>query len=110
MKRAFVRTSTGHLVSALVPINTPNVLNVGDRVAASRVLDMGYAGKIRRGEQGTVDFIDEHTGTIWILMDINHRGLSEWHNHLWLEPYGTEDIIDGILCVLCNIATLRSVA
>jgi hypothetical protein len=108
MKRAFVRATDGHLVSELVPLNTPNVFQIGDRIVATRPLDLGYYAQIERGEQGTVEYIDEHTGFVEILMDKLHRGLFEYGNCIWLEPFGTEDILDGIMCVAAYIA-LRSV-
>jgi hypothetical protein len=110
MKRAFLLTDDGHLVSALVPISTRNVLNIGDRITASRPLDLGYAAQIKAGERGTVDHIDAPTGTVEVLMDSYHRGLTEWFNHIWLEPYGTEDIIGGIMLLHSAAEVLRHIA
>jgi hypothetical protein len=109
MKRAFVIAQNGHLQSELVPIGTPDVLRIGDRLTASRVLEAGYGAQIQPGEQGTVDHVDASTGFVEVLMDLLHRGLHEWHNHIWLEPFGTEDIIDGVV-LTAAICLLEMVA
>jgi hypothetical protein len=96
MKRAFVITSGGTLISALVPMNTPDALTLGHRITVTRPLDLGLGAQIETGETGTVDHIDASTGLVEILMDMWHRGLQRWDNHMWLEPYGTDDILDGI--------------
>jgi hypothetical protein len=110
MKRAFLMRDDGHLVSALVPVTTPDVLNIGDRLTVSRPLDLGYAAQIKTGECGTVDHIDAPTGTVEVLMDTHHQGLAEWFNHIWLEPYGTEDIIGGIMLLHSATEVLRHIA
>jgi hypothetical protein len=51
----------------------------------------------------TVTFLDPLTGTVEVLMDTTHRGLAAWDNHLCLEPYGTEDIIDGVVCARAGL-------
>lgn len=99
MKRAFVMTDDCHLASAMVSDDTRDLLNIGDRIAVSRALDLGYAAQIVAGEQGTIDHIDAHTGTVEVLMDLLHRGLALWDNHIWLEPFGTEDILSGIVLI-----------
>jgi hypothetical protein len=95
MKRAFILTAACGLQSALVPVGTEDVLSIGDRIITTRALDLGVA-QINAGEGGTIDFIDLASGLVEILMDVVHWGLAAWENHMWLEPYGTEDIIDGI--------------
>ena len=110
MKRAFILTLDGHLISEMVPDHTPDVLSIGCRITTSRPLDLGYAAQIEKGESGTVDHVDAATGLIEVLMDTIHRGLSAWDNHIWLEPFGTEDILDGIMCTLCTVAAVQRVA
>lgn len=95
MKRAFTLMD-GHLVSALVPRNTPEVLFVGDRITFTLALDMHSYAQIEAGETGTIDFIDATTGCAEVAMDLLHRGLHMWHNHLWLEPFETDDILSGV--------------
>lgn len=102
MKRAFIVNADGRLSSALVSIDTPNALNIGDRITISRPLDLGHEAEIEKGEQGTVDHIDASTGFTNILMDRLHWGLAPWRNHMWLEPYGTEDIEDGLVLHFCD--------
>jgi hypothetical protein len=97
MKRAFVLTEDGHIVSTLVAEDTPDVFHIGDRIGIAWPIELGYGALIEAGEQGTVDYIDASTGFTEILMDNLHRGLHEWHNHIWLEPFGTEDILVGIV-------------
>jgi hypothetical protein len=110
MKRAFIMTDDCHLASAMVAISTRDVLSIGDRITTTRLLDLGYAAQIAEGEGGTVDHIDASTGLVEILMDLPHRGLHAWHNHMWLEPFGTEDILDGIICVSRIISEFQRVA
>jgi hypothetical protein len=109
MKRAFILTSRRHLISAIVPEHTPGVLNIGDRITTSRLLDLGTYAQIAEGETGTVDHIDAVTGLIEILLDTFHRGLAAWDNHMWLEPFGTDDIIGGIILAVCSFSELQSV-
>lgn len=98
MKRAFIIANGYGLISAMVSEETPSALSIGNRITATRALDLGYAALIEEGEQGTVDFIDPITGLVEVLMDVVHRGLHLWDNHIWLEPFGTEDILSGIAC------------
>lgn len=96
MKRAF-KLAEGRLISVLVPDDTRYVaLFLGDRITFTRALDMGDEALIRAGETGTVDYIDACTGCAEVAMDTPHRGLHLWHNHLWLEPFATDDIIGGV--------------
>jgi hypothetical protein len=99
MRQGFIVTADGHIASALLPIGTPNALHVGGRLTFSRALDLGYAAQIEKGEFATVDFVDTLTGAVEVLMDTVHRGLHAWFNHIWLEPFGTEDILDGVMVV-----------
>ena len=101
MKRAFTTDAVGRLSSAMIPSNSRSALNFGDRIATSRPLDLGYAAQIKEGEHGTVIFTCASTGLVEILMDLQHRGLTPWNNCMWLEPYGTEDIVDGIVLHFC---------
>jgi hypothetical protein len=97
MKRGFLITEGGCLVSALIQRNVESVLRTGDRIMISRPLDLGYEAQIAPG-WGTVDHVDASTGAAEILLDEHYPGLSEWRNHIWLEPFGTEDILSGIVC------------
>lgn len=108
MKRAFVLTSNCGMTSALVPLDTQDILSIGDRITATRALDLGIT-TIMEGECGTVDHIDGTSGLVEILMDLYHKGLAAWDNHMWLEPYGTEDNIDGVRLISC-VLSLRKVA
>lgn len=94
MKRAFQLTTDRHLVSALVPEATLDALHMGTRLATTRPISLGGVC-LASGERGTIDCVDRDTGSIEVLMDKRHRGLDAWHNHVLLEPYGTEDILDG---------------
>lgn len=96
MKNAFVVTVSGALASAVIPNRERSALNLGDRIVTRRPLDLGYVGIIGAGQMGTVDFVDPKTGLHEILMDVFHKGLFPWDNHMWLEPFGTLDIEDGV--------------
>jgi hypothetical protein len=108
LKRAFILRDARHLASALVPKETPNVVTLGSRIILSRPVDLGYAAQLASGERGTVDYIDEVSGTIEVLMDRTHRGLHAWFNHIWLEPFCTEDVISAVellpLLSRCGVA------
>lgn len=99
MKNAFVTCADGSLASAIIPNRQESALVLGTRIVVTRPLDLGYAAWIEVGEMGTVDFIDAATGLCEILLDVWHRGLDRWDNHMWLEPFGTEDIVGGV-CVI----------
>jgi hypothetical protein len=104
MKRSFVMSDDGHLKSALVCDDMPEVLGIGSRLLISRLLDLGPDAQIKEGELGTVDYIDPASGLVEVLLDRAHRGLARWDNHMWLEPFGTEDILSGIVC-LCAVVS-----
>lgn len=94
MKRAFV-IDNGVLASALVPKNTKDLLNLGDRLTFC----LPHSGsQISAGERGTVAWKDAVTGGVEVLMDKQHACLSTWGNHVTLEPYGTEDILESGVC------------
>lgn len=109
MKRAFVTTANGGLKSALVPASTQDILRIGSRITTTRMLNLGVT-VIAAGESGTVDFIDLNTGLVEILLDVLHWGLAAWENHMWLEPFGTDDIIDGIACNSSSLALQKIAA
>lgn len=94
-KRAFV-IYHGSLASALVPRATREALHLGDRIRATRALDIDPGTQISRGERGTISYLDAITGGAEVLMDTHHRGLDAWDNHLLIEPFGTEDILGGL--------------
>lgn len=102
MKRGFLLATDGHLTSTMVTVGSKDIFNIGDRVYISRPLDLGYAGLIETGEHGTVDFIDACSGMVEVLMDTYHLGLAPWLNHIWIVPYGTEDILSGIVRCACE--------
>ena len=109
MRPTFTMSLDGLLTSDLVPDDAPNLFQVGDRLCITRLLDIAPDIQIQAGERGTIDFIDAATGFVEILLDAFHKGLARWDNHLWLEPFGTDDILGGIIC-LCEVATLCRVA
>lgn len=109
MRRAFVMNEDCVLRSALVADDYPAALRVGDRVTLSKPIDLGYQAKLAEGESGFVDYIDASTGCVEIKLDTFHPGLSEWSNHMWLEPFGTEDILDSVVCI-CRVIPLTRVA
>lgn len=110
MKRAFILTEDYGLASALVSDETRDVLNLGSRITITRPLDLGYDALIESGEQGTVDHIDPVSGMVEVLLDLIHRGLAAWDNHMWLEPFGTDDIIDGVACTVSCISVVHRLA
>lgn len=98
MKTAFILTDTHHLASALVADDFLAAVSVGTRISVTRELLMAPHATIAQGELGTIDYIDVCTGFIEILLDKYHHGLCSWLNHICLDPFGSEDIIDGIIC------------
>lgn len=104
MKRAFVISLEGHITSSLVPMNTEEPFHLGERITVTRLLNIAPDIQIKPGENGTIDYIDILTGALEIRLDIVHRGLAPWDNHLLLVPYETEDIIDGVSCAPESVA------
>jgi hypothetical protein len=96
LKAAFVWTELHGLKSVLVPKETADAVLIGTRVSITRDLILCPHATITRGEQGTIDYIDRGSGLVEILMDTHHPGLHPWLNHIWIAPYGSEDILDGI--------------
>lgn len=107
MKLAFARHTGGTLRSALVPLETPQALNLGDRITATGVWDMGPDARITVGERGVVAHVDPRTGSVEVLMHKKHKGLAQWDNHVLLVPYSTEDIL---ACLTCSRASRCAVA
>lgn len=105
MKRAFVMGAKRHLASALVAPETRNAIRIGDRICADRLLDLGHGVVIHAGLCGTIDHIDDDTGAAEVLMDSPIPGLREWDNHLLLQPFDTDDILDDLTV---SSGTLRS--
>ncbi len=99
MKSSLVMTFDGLLSSDVVPDDTREHLEVGDRLYITRLLDIAPDVQIQAGERGTVAHINMTTGFVEVLLDHIHRGLHAWHNHMWLQPFGTEDIISGVVCL-----------
>lgn len=95
-KRGFVLTADYGLASDMVARDAKDVLTVGSRIVVNRLLDIGPNAQIACGENGTVDYVDPETSTVWILMDQMHYGLAEWRNHIWLVPFDTDDILGDI--------------
>ena len=99
MKASLVIGSDGRLSSDVVPPDTREHLQIGDRLYITRLLDIAPDVQIQAGERGTIDYISPTTGFVEVLLDRTHRGLHAWHNHMWLQPFGTEDIISGVVCL-----------
>jgi hypothetical protein len=104
MKRAFLLSFDGRITSAFVPMNTPDPLRLGDRITTTRHLDIAPDIQIKSGETGTIDYIDILTGMIEIRLETVYRGLAPWDNHMWLVPYETDDILDGVMCTSKSVA------
>lgn len=106
--RSIVMQSDGHLRSDLIPIGSTHSLAVGDTLQAERLLEVSDDIVIEIGEQGTVVEVDAATGAVELLMDLFHRGLRDWDNHLLLMPFDTDDILSGlkIVALLMGAAAL----
>lgn len=110
MKRAFTLQDSGHLVSDLVPVETLDALTINSRITVTRRICISAEIVLMPGEEGTVDHIDATSGLVEVLMDCYHKGLHAWDNHIWLQPFGTDDVIDGIRCVSSSLPKLQRVA
>jgi hypothetical protein len=99
MKASIVMGYDGLLTSDVVPDDTRVHLEIGDRLYITRLLDIAPDIQIQAGERGTIDYINMTTGFVEVLLDRFHKGLALYDNHMWLEPFGTEDIIGGVVCL-----------
>lgn len=102
MKRAIVVASDHRFMSAIVGKETASALKVGDRVTATRDIDIdGCGGVLPTGEQGNIVSIDETQGYVEVLFDNPIEALHEWRNILLLVPFDTPDYIDGLALETC---------
>jgi hypothetical protein len=100
MRPAILIGSDNKLTSALVSDADQAELKLGMKVVVTEPIDLAPHGVCRCGEQGVVAHIDPVNGLVEIKLELLHWGLSEWHNCMWLLPFGTEDILHKIACVV----------
>jgi hypothetical protein len=99
---SFTLDHRGGLVSTMLPDGLACGLLVGTRVYTTRELDQSPHALIRAGERGTVRFVGlfRSLRIVEIRWDTPYRGLHYWDNTTTLVPFGCEDILDGIRCIL----------
>jgi hypothetical protein len=97
-KRSFKTTNSGYLVSRLVPKETEDHLTIGLRLTTTRPLVIDANLTIPPGERGSVAWIGPD-GELEILLDNHFCALHRWNNRLYLEPFVSDDILSGIMCV-----------
>ncbi len=98
--RSITIQSNGQLVSSLIADNAEHALTAGVVLQAQRILEISDEIIIQQGEQGTVVEVDVATGAAEVLMDLCHKGLCAWDNHILLMPYDTDDILGGLKVIL----------
>jgi hypothetical protein len=101
MRRAIVVSADYRFMSALVDKRTASELKIGDRVRASRALDVGDYGKVPAGEMATIVGLDIDGGYVDIQFDRQMDQLYEWRNCMLLVPFDTADWIEGLELVSC---------
>ena len=104
MKRGFVMRQPGYLISAMVPDDAPSLLTVGTKILVTRRISYGEA-TIRPTEVGEVAHVYDDGG-VEVRLALTHRGLHDWHNHLLLEPFDTDDILSSIIFFIVDRASL----
>lgn len=70
--------------------------HVGGRVILTQDFDLMPYALVREGETGTVVRSEPLTGYAWIKLDTFHRGLVEYENCIWLNPYNTEEFMECV--------------
>lgn len=106
MRAAFILTPDFRLVSSLVPKLTGDVFTVGSVALMVKSFDTPY-GRITAGTKGFVDFIDQETGAVWILMEGMEPALVMWNNRLVLMPFDTDDLTECFAFVPGNLFMLQ---
>lgn len=100
MRRTFLFNAEGRPVSALIAKEQfESAFKIGLKIEVLRVLDLMPYALVERGERGIVAQIDEDSGQVWIKLELFHAGLCDYDNHIWLMPFDTDDILDGICCI-----------
>jgi hypothetical protein len=78
-------------MASVVGLGHGEPVTEGTRVSFTERLDLMPHAVIEPGESGIVDYVDQQTGLVEVMLDTTHVGLFEWANHLWLVPFETEE-------------------
>jgi hypothetical protein len=92
MRTTFVITPTHELVSAVRSQQEPHALTVGTRIVLATAYVTEY-GAVPAGAKGFVEYVDDYSGTIEVLMEGIEPALFHWHNTMVMTPFTCEDIV-----------------
>ena len=96
MRPTFLLNSHLKAVSALISRSENGGLSVGVSVYLVKDFETTH-GKITAGTKGFVDFVDDDTGTVWLLLEGVDPALIHWDNLLALVPFETEDVLECLV-------------
>ena len=109
MRPTFVLNADGHAVSALRPRECAHTIKPGAPVTFIQP----YAtpsGTVAAGSRGTVEYVDEREGTVWVRVDYASEALKHWDDMVVLSPFETEDLAECLTFSRQPLLTWRRVA
>lgn len=101
MRTTFVITSSKELVSAVRPRLEPHALTIGTQVVLRHPYLTEY-GIVPQGAKGFIEYIDEASGRVEVLMEGMEPALFHWGNTLVLSPFTCEDLLACIRLPIDN--------
>lgn len=93
MRATFILDNNNHAQSVERPKSAPHTIAVGTPVVLRCPYQTPY-GAVPLGARGFVNFQDEASGALWILMEGAEPALVYLDNLLVLMPYDTDDTLD----------------
>lgn len=94
MKRAFMLSPSGEVVSAVIPKEEmPNAFQPGTRLKLQRMLDLSPYAILMAGTWVTVLAHCAATGSVDLVFDHVVAGLHQWGQTLTLIPFDTDDTL-----------------
>ena len=108
MRPTFVLNDDYHAVSALRPREAAHAI----KPAAAVTFGRAYAapgGVVPKGSRGTVEYVDEREGTVWIRVAGAPEALKTWDNMVVLSPFETDELAECLVFAPASL-TWRRVA
>jgi hypothetical protein len=105
MRPAYLFDAELKPVSCLIPKSIPGAFVPGMEIKLTRSYNTEF-GEIPLGTKGFVEYVDDETGLVEVLMEGIWPALMHWYNKLILVPFDTEDLTD---CMVCGLRTISNV-
>lgn len=69
------------------------LLEIGDRLRFTKPSDIGFT-MVVEGETGTVEYVGNTLGEVFVVLDIPHKELAAYGNSITLLPLVTSELLD----------------